>query len=340
MRPPRTILVTGGAGFVGGHLIEALLARRYRVVCLDLMTYAGSLAHLAAAMAAYPHRLVDRLWSPQWLERTDARLVIVRGDINDGAMLSTLLAGCGGVIALAAETHVDYSYHTPGTFVRANLNGTHSVLEALRAAGKGRRLLHVSTDEVYGQRSRGRSDESAPLQPRNVYAATKAGGDLLVRAYVDVFGLDAVTVRPCNLFGPRQQPKDLIPKTFAYLLAGKKMTIHGDGRHVREYLYVRDAVEQMIAVYERGVSGEIYNLASGVHRSTLQVVRTVARSLGMNPAAAMTFVEDRPNSDRRYAGDNRKLRRLLGRRFRLTRFADVIDLMRDEFVRRPPPVLL
>ena len=154
-----------------------------------------------------------------------------------------------------------------------------------------------------------------------------------------MYGLDVVTVRPCNLFGPGQQPKDLIPKTFAYLLAGRKMTVHGDGRHRREYLYVRDAVRQMIAVYERGRSGEAYNLASGVHRSTLQVVRTVARSLGLDPAVAMTFVADRPNPDRRYAGDNRKLRRLLGRRFRLTPFADVIDLMRAEFVRQPPPIL-
>ncbi|MBX3748458.1 MAG: GDP-mannose 4,6-dehydratase [Opitutaceae bacterium] len=336
MRAHRTILVTGGAGFVGGHLIEALLDRRYRVICLDLMTYAGSLAHLRPAMDRYPHRIVDRLWSPR---ATAVPLTIVRGDINDAAMVGGLLAQGDGIIALAAETHVDFSYHTPGTFVRANVNGTHALLEALRHAGAGKRMLHVSTDEVYGERVRGRSTETDPLRPRNIYAATKACGDLLVRAYADVYGLDVVTVRPCNLFGPGQQPKDLIPKTFAYLLAGRKMTVHGDGRHRREYLYVRDAVRQMIAVYERGRSGEAYNLASGVHRSTLQVVRTVARSLGLDPAVAMTFVADRPNPDRRYAGDNRKLRRLLGRRFRLTPFADVIDLMRAEFVRQPPPIL-
>lgn len=336
MRAHRTILVTGGAGFVGGHLIAALLDRRYRVICLDLMTYAGSLAHLRPAMDRYPHRVVDRLWSPR---AAAVPLTVVRGDINDAAMVGGLLARCDGIIALAAETHVDFSYHTPGTFVRANINGTHALLEVLRQAGADRRMLHVSTDEVYGERARGRSTETDPLRPRNVYAATKACGDLLVRAYVDVFDLDVVTVRPCNLFGPGQQPKDLIPKTFAYLLAGRKMTVHGDGRHRREYLYVRDAVQQMIAVYERGRRGEAYNLASGVHRTTLQVVRTVARSLGRDPAAAMTFVSDRPNPDRRYAGDNRKLRRLLRGRIRLTPFADVIDLMRDEYVRHPPPLL-
>lgn len=339
MRKSQTILVTGGAGFVGGHLVEALLARGYRVVCLDLFSYAGSLAHLAPAMAAHRHRIVDRVCRPEWLRHAATRLVILRGDINDGAVLAGLLAACDGVMALAAETHVDYSYHTPGAFVRANINGTHSLLEALRLAAPGKRLLHVSTDEVYGERSRGKSSESAPLQPGNLYSATKACGDLLVRAYADVFGLDVVTVRPCNLIGPRQQPKDLIPKTFSYLLHGRKMTIHGDGRHVREYLYVRDAVAMMIAVLERGARGEIYNLCAQTRRNTLQVVRTVARSLGRPARTAMTFVPDRPHPDRRYAGDNRKIRHLLGPRWRPTPFAQVIGLMRNDFVaRRPPPL--
>ena len=340
MRKSKTILVTGGAGFVGGHLVEALLARGYRVVCLDLFSYAGSLAHLAPALAAYRYRIVDRICRPDWLRSDATRLIIMRGDINDGVVLSGLLANCDGVMALAAETHVDFSYHTPGAFVRANINGTYSLLETLRHAVPGKRLVHVSTDEVYGDRSRGRSAESAPLQPRNVYSATKACGDLLVKAYADVFGLDVVTVRPCNLIGPRQQPKDLIPKTFTYLLHGRKMTIHGDGRHVREYLYVRDAVMMMIEVLERGVRGETYNLGSAVRRNTLQVVRTVARSLGLRPREVMTFVPDRPNPDRRYAGDHHKIEKLLGRRWRLTPFEEVIGLMRDDFVaRKPQPIV-
>jgi dTDP-glucose 4,6-dehydratase len=339
MKKFRTILVTGAAGFVGGHLVEALLARGYRVVCVDLFTYAGSLAHLAPAMAAHRHRIVDRVCRPEWLRQRSTRLIILRGDINDGAVLAGLLAACDGIMALAAETHVDYSYHSPGAFVRANINGTHTLLEVLRHAAPGKRLLHVSTDEVYGERSRGRSPESAPLQPRNIYAATKACGELLVRAYADVFGLDVVTVRPCNLIGPRQQPKDLVPKTFSYLLHGRKMTIHGDGQHVREYLYVRDAVEMMIDVLERGRRGEVYNLCSQTRRSTLQVVRAIARSLGRPPRSVITFVPDRPNPDRRYAGDNGKIRRLLGRRWQPTPFAQVIKIMRDDFIaRRPPPL--
>jgi dTDP-glucose 4,6-dehydratase len=339
MRKFRTILVTGGAGFVGGHLVGALLAHGYRVICLDSLTYAGSLGHLADAMATHRHRVVDRLCRPEWLGESDTRLTILRGDINDGAVLATLLSACDAVMALAAETHVDYSYHTPGAFVRANINGTHSLLEALRLAPPGKRLLHVSTDEVYGEKPRSSSRESAPLQPRNVYSATKACGDILVKAYADVFGLDVVTVRPCNLIGPRQQPKDLIPKTFSYLLHGRKMTIHGDGRHVREYLYVRDAVEMMITVLERGGRGEIYNLCARTRRNTLQVVRTVARSLGLRAQDVMTFVPDRPNPDRRYAGDNRKIRQLLGRRWQITPFAQVIEIMRDDFIaRRPKPI--
>lgn len=340
MRASKTVLVTGGAGFLGGHLIEHLLVRGYRVVCLDLFTYAASLAHLAPAMAAYRHRQVDRMWREEWLEDQATRLIILRGDINDTGLVSAILAGCSGVLALAAETHVDYSYHAPGTFVRANVNGVHSLLEALRLAGASKRLLHVSTDEVYGETLTGQARESERLRPRNVYAVTKACGDLLAQAYGEIFDLDIVTVRPCNLFGPRQQPKDLIPKTFSYLLRGQKMTVHGTGRHLREYLYVQDAARFIVEVFERGQSGEIYNLSSHVFRTTLQVVGAVAAVLGLRAKEVITFVEDRPNADRRYAGDNRKIRRLLGRRWRLTPFEDVIELMKQDFRRRTPSPLL
>lgn len=340
MRASKTVLVTGGAGFLGGHLIEHLLARGYRVVCLDLFTYAGSLDHLAPAMAAYRHRQVDRIWRGEWLKDRTTRLIIMRGDINDTALVGSILAGCSGVLALAAETHVDYSYHAPGTFVRANINGVHSLLEALRLAGAGKRLLHVSTDEVYGETLAGHARETGRLRPRNVYAVTKACGDLLAQAYGEIFGLDIVAVRPCNLFGPRQQPKDLIPKTFSYLLHGRKMTVHGTGRHLREYLYVRDAARFIVEVFEHGQRGEIYNLSSNVFRTTLQVVRTVAGVLGLRAKDVVTFVEDRPNADRRYAGDNRKIRRLLGRRWRLTPFEEVIELMKQDFLRRKPRPLL
>ncbi len=332
----QTIVVTGGAGFVGGHLVEALLHRGYRVVCLDLFTYAGSLDHLAAARAAYPHRLVDRVLRPETVCDPATRLVVMRCDVNDTPTLARVLDWCDGCMALAAETHVDFSYHAPGVFVRANVNGLHSVLEAMRTAAPGQRLLHVSTDEVYGEVLKGFSPESAALKPRNVYSATKACGDLLVGAYAGVFDLDVVTVRPCNLFGPGQQPNDLIPKTFAHLLHGKKMTVHGDGRHVREYLYVKDAVNLMIDVFERGRRGEIYNLSSHQFRSTLEIVRLVARSLSLRPEEVITFVNDRPNADRRYAGNNTKIRKLLGRRWRLTPWADALRAMRDDFIRRHP----
>ena len=339
MSVSKTVLVTGGAGFVGGHLVEALLDRGWRVICLDLFTYAASLDHLSAAMERHGHQIVDRVPPRRLLRDRAHRLVIVRGDINDSATIVALLAECDGVLALAAETHVDYSYHTPGTFVRANINGTAGLLEAMRLAGLDKRLLHVSTDEVYGQTLRGRVAETAPLGPRNVYAATKACGDLLVRTYAEVFDLNVVVVRPCNLIGPRQQPKDLIPKTFGRLLQGRKMTIHGDGRHVREYLYVRDAAEMMIELFLHGARGEAYNLGAGAHHSTREVVRTVAESLGRKFNDVVTYVPDRPNADRRYAVDNRKARRLLGRRWRITPFAEVIRLMRDDFLaRRPAPL--
>ena len=235
---------------------------------------------------------------------------------------------------------MDFSFHAPGAFVRANVNGVQSVLEAMRTAAPGRRLLHVSTDEVYGEALKGFTSETAPLKPRNVYSATKACGDLLVGAYAGVFDLDVVTVRPCNLFGPRQQPKDLIPKTFAHLLHGELMPIHGDGRHVREYLFVKDAVKLMIEVFERGERGEIYNLSSHEFHSTLEIVSLIARSLGLTPKAVLRFVADRPNPDRRYAGDNSKIKRLVGRHWKLTPLADALVEMSADFAqRRPKPIL-
>ncbi len=330
----KTLLVTGGAGFVGGHLISELLDRGYRVVCYDLFTYAASLSHLADAMANHPCREVDRVLRRADVMDRRVRLVVLRGDLNDTATLVRLVEWCDGVVALAAETHVDYSYHAPEIFVRANVNGVQSLLEALRLAGPGKRLLHVSTDEVYGEVRCGCSTETAALNPRNIYAASKACGELLVRTYAQVYGLDVVTARPSNMFGPRQQPNDLIPKTFARLLAGKKIPIHGDGRHVREYLFVGDAAKILAELYVRGRSGEIYNLSSNVFRSTLQVVNNVARSLNLRPRDYLDFVEDRPNPDRRYASDNTRIRRLMGRRWRLTPFPEAIRKMRDEFVAR------
>lgn len=332
----KTILVTGGAGFLGGHLVETLLKRGHRVVCFDLFTYAGSFDQLAIAMAGWPHHRVDRLLRREDVMRAGSRLVLMRGDLNDTATLARLIGWCDGVISLAAETHVDYSYHAPEVFVRANINGPQSLLEALRLAGPAKRLLHVSTDEVYGEVPRGAATEDAPLRPRNVYAATKACGEMLVRTTAAVFGLDVVVVRPCNLYGPRQQPKDLIPKTFARLQAGRKMTIHGDGRHVREYLYVGDGARMLAAIYERGRSGETYNLSSGDFRSTREVVGIIAGLLGRRFADVASYVEDRPNPDRRYAGANGKVKRLLRREWRLTPFATGLAAMLASLRASPP----
>lgn len=334
------VLVTGGCGFVGSHLVSALLAAGHRVVCYDLLTYAASLDLLAPAMRRWKHAVVDRVWNPALLRDRSLRLVVVRGDLNDAAMLTSILAGCRGVFALAAETHVDYSYHTPGVFMRANVNGTQNLLDAWRLAGGGGRLLHVSTDEVYGQVAAGVVDEEAPLRPRNLYAVSKAAGDLLAQTYARVFGLDVVVVRPCNIYGPGQQPKDLIPKTFSHFLEGKRMPIHGDGRHVREYLFVEDAVRGLMELFERGAAGECYNLASGDFHSTLEVVQAVAAQLDLDWRSRVTFTADRPHADRRYAGDTAKARRVLGRRWRLTPFAEGLARMKEDFLRRRPAPLL
>ncbi|WP_438479516.1 dTDP-glucose 4,6-dehydratase [Oleiharenicola lentus] len=340
MKKSKLLAVTGGAGFVGSHLIDALLARGDRVVCLDLFTYAGGLAHLRQAMAAFAHCIVDRLLDVSVLRDEMKRLIIMRCDLNDTAVLATVLRECDGVLALAAETHVDYSYHAPGVFTRANVNGTQSLLDAWGMVGEGKRLLHVSTDEVYGEITEGTANEAAPLKPRNVYAATKAAGDLLAQTYARVFGLNLVIVRPCNIYGPRQQPKDLIPKTFSYLLNGQRMTIHGDGRHIREYLLVTDAVRLLIGVFDRGVAGEAYNLSSHDFQSTIDVLRSVTALLQCSFDESVVYTPDRPSPDRRYAGDNAKARALLGKDWRLVPFAEGIAAMHKDFaIRKPTPLL-
>ena len=307
------ILVTGGAGFIGTNFVlDSLAGNGSPVVNLDKLTYAGNLENLASLEG-------------------DPKHVFVRGDVCDRELLDRLLAEHrpSAVVHFAAESHVDRSIHGPGEFVRTNVQGTFTLLEAVRAywgalAGEEKerfRFLHVSTDEVYG--SLGPDDppfaETNPYQPNSPYSASKAASDHLVRAYHHTYGLPTLTTNCSNNYGPWQFPEKLIPLVIANALAGKPLPIYGDGMNVRDWLYVGDHCAAIRRVLEAGRPGEVYNVGGWNEMPNLVIVRTICALLDElvpDPAGPrerlITFVKDRPGHDRRYAIDARKIERELG----------------------------
>lgn len=306
------ILVTGGAGFIGANFIlDWIAVEGTPVVNLDKLTYAGNLGNLAT--------LTD-----------DPRHIFVKGDINDRALVAKLLHQHQpqAIVHFAAESHVDRSIHGPADFVQTNVVGTFSLLEEARAywaqlsaAARERfRFLHVSTDEVYG--SLGPHDppfsESHAYAPNSPYAASKAGADHLVRAYHHTYGLPAVTTNCSNNYGPLQFPEKLIPLMLHNALDAKPLPVYGDGRHIRDWLYVADHCAAIRSALQRGRVGETYNIGGNSEKNNLDVVHTLCAILDqLRPAAApharlITFVKDRPGHDRRYAIDASKIQSELG----------------------------
>jgi dTDP-glucose 4,6-dehydratase len=307
-----TILVTGGAGFIGSNFVlDWMAAQAEPLVNLDKLTYAGNLANLASIEG-------------------DARHRFVRGDIADRALVEKLLAdhGVRAIVHFAAESHVDRSIHAPGAFVQTNVIGTFELLEAARAhwqaldaaARQAFRFLHVSTDEVYGSLSEDDPafSEATPYAPSSPYSASKAGSDHLVRAYHHTYGIPVVTTNCSNNYGPYQFPEKLIPLMIANALEGKPLPVYGDGRQVRDWLYVSDHCEAIRVALARGVPGETYNVGGNSERRNIDVVHVLCdalQALRPRPAgyrALVAHVTDRPGHDRRYAIDARKIRRDLG----------------------------
>jgi len=305
------ILVTGGAGFIGANFVlDWLAATGEPVVNLDLLTYAGNLGNLASLA-------------------NDARHEFVRGDIGDAALVPALLAKARprAIVNFAAETHVDRSIHGPAAFIQTNVVGTFGLLEAARAwwtalpapERAAFRFVHVSTDEVYG--SLAVADpafrETTAYSPNSPYSASKAAADHLVRAYHHTYGLPTLTTNCSNNYGPRQFPEKLIPLMIVNALAGKALPVYGDGRNVRDWLYVGDHCAAIRAVIDGGRPGETYNIGGNAEMQNLEVVRTVCTLLsearpGRDYAAQIAFVKDRPGHDRRYAIDSAKLVRETG----------------------------
>lgn len=308
------ILVTGGAGFIGSNfVIDWLAAGDEPVLNLDLLTYAGNPANLAA-LANDPHHL------------------FVHGDIGDSALLAKLLAEHRprAIVNFAAETHVDRSIEGPEAFIQTNVVGTLRLLEAACVYWRGLpaeaqeqfRFLQISTDEVFGSLAAGAPPfvESHPYAPNSPYAASKAGADHLVRAYHRTYGLPVLTSHCSNNYGPRQFPEKLMPLVIQRALAGQPLPIYGDGRQIRDWLHVADHCRALRRILEAGRVGEAYNVGGGNELSNLAVVDSLCalldelqpRADGRSYCEQIAFVEDRPGHDRRYAIDAGRLERELG----------------------------
>jgi dTDP-glucose 4,6-dehydratase len=297
-----TLLVTGGAGFIGSNFLQLLARERpgWRLVNLDALTYAGNLENLETLAAHAGYRFV-------------------RGDIAEPADVARAFDEAAAlapdsplwVVNFAAESHVDRSIHSGLPFVRTNVLGTQVLLDAARAR-KVERFLHVSTDEVYGSLPpEGSFSETTPLAPNSPYSASKAASDHLVRAAVHTHGLPCVITRCSNNYGPYQFPEKLIPLMIANAGEDRPLPVYGDGLHVRDWIYVEDHCEALLAVLERGKAGEVYNVGGNNERENLAIVRTILRELG-KPESLIRFVPDRPGHDRRYAIDASKVARELG----------------------------
>lgn len=288
------LLVTGGAGFIGSNFIHHILGKYSddTVVNLDALTYAGNQENLK-----------------KWED--DARYRFVQGDIRDAAVVDSLMAECDAVVHFAAESHVDRSIQGPEAFVRTNVLGTFVLLEAARKYGK--RLHHVSTDEVFGSLSLDDApfSETTPYDPRSPYSASKAGSDHLVRSYFHTYGLP-VTISNCsNNYGPYHFPEKLIPLAIMNLLTGKKVPVYGDGRQVRDWLFVTDHCEAIDVILHRGKIGETYCIGGGSERENIWIVKKLIGILGQDESM-IEFVSDRPGHDRRYAINCSKIKRELG----------------------------
>jgi dTDP-glucose 4,6-dehydratase len=310
----KPILVTGGAGFIGSNFIlQWLTTETASIINLDKLTYAGNLANLEGASS-------------------DPRYSFVHGDIGDRPLIAELLQRHQpkAIVHFAAESHVDRSIHGPDDFVRTNVNGTFNLLEEIRAywsalPGEQKaefRFLHVSTDEVYG--SLGANDppfsETTTYAPNSPYSASKAASDHLVRAYHHTYGLPTLTTNCSNNYGPYQFPEKLIPLVVLNALNGKPLPVYGDGQNVRDWLYVADHCDAVRTVLRKGRVGETYNIGGRNEKRNLEIVNVICATLDeLRPkdavvphAKLITFVQDRPGHDRRYAIDARKIEAELG----------------------------
>jgi dTDP-glucose 4,6-dehydratase len=282
------LLVTGGAGFIGSEFVRQAVRKKYQVIVVDALTYAGDLKRL---------------------DEVKGRVVLYKVDICDRGALERLFKKekPEAVINFAAESHVDRSIRNAAPFIKTNVSGTEALLAVSRLYGV-KRFVHISTDEVYGDIKRGSFVENAPLNPSSPYAASKAAADLLIKSYVRTYGFPAVIIRPCNNYGPWQYPEKFIPLSVMKSLHDEKIPLYADGKNVREWLFVNDCASGILKIMKRGEIGEIYNLGSDIEEQNITVAAMILSIMNL-PKTGIEFVKDRPGHDIRYRLDSSKVKR-------------------------------
>ena len=291
----KKILVTGGAGFIGSNLINYLLKKKYFVINVDKLTYSSN-----------PYNLKKI--------KNNKNYIFFKLDLNNKDKILKIINKYKpvGIFNLAAETHVDRSIDNPKNFIFSNILGTYSLLEAIRAYSKKIKVIHISTDEVFGDVMKGRSNEKYPYNPSSPYSSTKASSDHLVRAYIRTYKIAAIISNCCNNYGPNQFPEKLIPKIIYNIINNKPIPMYGEGKNSREWMHVQDHCEALLKIFLKGKIGESYNVGSGINIRNIDIAKKLILIgkkvfLKNNKKVKIKFVKDRPGHDFRYALDNKKI---------------------------------
>ncbi len=286
----KTVLVTGGAGFIGSNFVRYMLKTypKYNIINLDKLTYAGNLSSLK-----------DVARNP--------RYKFIKGDICDAKLIDKLAPQADAIINFAAETHVDRSILDPASFIKTDVFGTFTLLEAVRKY-KIKRYIQISTDEVYGSIDKGSFTEHSPISPNSPYSSSKASGDLLVRSYFKTYKLPVMITRASNNFGPYQYPEKIIPLFITNAMDDKPLPLYGDGKNVRDWLFVEDHCKGICEVLHKGNDGEVYNIGGGTEVNNITITKMILASL-KKPVSLIKPVQDRPGHDRRYSIDCSKLKK-------------------------------
>jgi dTDP-glucose 4,6-dehydratase len=284
----QTLIVTGAAGFIGSNFVRFMLGKYpdYRIIALDALTYAGNTDNL------------KDVWK-------NPNFTFIKGDIRDAATVNNLAQNADAILNFAAESHVDRSILNPGEFIQTDVAGVWVLLEAARTY-KHDRFVHVSTDEVYGWKADGSFKEGDPLEPNSPYSASKAGGELMVRAYHRTFEVPAIVTRGSNTYGPYQYPEKIVPLFVTNLIDDVPVPVYGDGKQVRDWMYVLDHCHGVDVALHHGTPGEIYNVGGANERPNIEVIRMMLDYLG-KPDSLIRYVKDRPAHDRRYSIDTKKI---------------------------------
>ena len=304
----KKVVVTGGSGFIGSNLIKYLLKKKYFVINIDKLSYSGN---------PFNTRNFDK----------NKKYVFFKVDLNNKKKVTKILKKYkpNGIFNLAAETHVDRSIDNPSNFIQSNILGTYNLLESILASKKKIKLIHISTDEVYGDILKGRSDERFPYNPSSPYSSSKASADHLVKAYVRTYKIPAIITNCCNNYGPNQFPEKLIPKLIFNIINKKPLPIYGKGKNSREWMHVQDHCEALLLIFLKGKIGENYNIGSGINVKNIDIAKKLIRimkdkSLKNNKKVKIKFVKDRPGHDFRYALNNKKIFKKFGWKAKISLF--------------------